>query len=139
MPNTVLLLSQIAVVLLVCQFTGRLLGRIGQPRVMGEMLAGIMLGPSLFGWVAPGLSGALFPEESLGFVNVLSQIGLVFFMFLVGLELDLRLLRGQSRVAVMTSHASIIAPFFLGSLLALLLYPRLSDDSVSFLIVNVVL
>ena len=132
MPNTVLLLSQIAVILLAGQFMGRLLGRIGQPRVMGEMLAGIMLGPSLLGWVAPSASAALFPASSLGFVNVLSQIGLVFFMFLVGLELDLRLLRGQGRVAVMTSHASIIAPFFMGSLLALLLYPRLSDDSVSF-------
>jgi Kef-type K+ transport system membrane component KefB len=132
MPNTVLLLSQIAVVLLAGQLMGRLLGRIGQPRVMGEMLAGIMLGPSLLGWVAPGASAALFPASSLGFVNVLSQIGLVFFMFLVGLELDLRLLRGQGRVAVMTSHASIIAPFFMGSVLALLLYPRLSDDSVSF-------
>jgi Kef-type K+ transport system membrane component KefB len=132
MPNTMLLLSQIAVVVLAAQLMGRLLGRIGQPRVVGEMLAGIMLGPSLLGWLAPGLSGALFPASSLGFVNVLSQIGLVFFMFLVGLELDLRLLRGQGRVAVMTSHVSIIAPFFLGACLALLLYPRLSDDSVSF-------
>jgi Kef-type K+ transport system membrane component KefB len=132
MPNTVLLLSQIAVVLVACQFAGRLLARIGQPRVMGEMLAGIMLGPSLLGWLVPGVSGALFPAESLGYVNVLSQIGLVFFMFLVGLELDLGTLRGQGRVALMTSHASIIAPFFLGSCLALFLYPRLSDDSVSF-------
>jgi Kef-type K+ transport system membrane component KefB len=132
MPSTLLLLSQIAVVLLAGQLVGRLLGRIGQPRVVGEMLAGIMLGPSLFGWLAPDAWGMLFPAQSLGFVNALSQIGLVFFMFLVGLELDLGLLRGQSRVAVMTSHASIVAPFFLGSGLALLLYPRLSDDSVSF-------
>src|SRR3970040_2201801 len=105
MPNTVLLLSQIAVVLLACQLMGRLLGRIGQPRVMGQMLAGIVLGPSLPGWGAPGASAARFPASSLGFVNVLSQIGLVFFMFLVGLELDLRLLRGQGRVAGMTRHA----------------------------------
>jgi Kef-type K+ transport system membrane component KefB len=131
-PDTVLLLSQIAVVLLVSQLMGRLLGRLGQPRVMGEMLAGILLGPSLLGWLAPGVSAALFPASSLGFVNVLSQIGLVFFMFLVGLELDLGLLRGQGRLALLTSHASIVAPFFLGTLTALLLYPRLSDDSVGF-------
>ncbi|HET7038280.1 MAG TPA: cation:proton antiporter [Gemmatimonadales bacterium] len=132
MPNSLLLLAQIAVVLLTCQLVGRLLSKIGQPRVMGEMIAGIMLGPSLLGWLAPGASALLFPAESLGFVNALSQIGLVFFMFLVGLELDLTMLRGQSRVAVLTSHASIIAPFFLGSCLALVLYPRVSDDSVSF-------
>jgi Kef-type K+ transport system membrane component KefB len=132
MPDSLLLLSQIAAVLVASQVVGRLLGRLGQPRVVGEMLAGILLGPSLLGWAAPGISQALFPPESLGFVNGLSQIGLIFFMFLVGLELDLPALRGQGRVAVMTSHASITAPFFLGSLLALLLYPRLSDDGVGF-------
>jgi Kef-type K+ transport system membrane component KefB len=131
-PSTLLLLSQVAVVLLAGQVVGRLLGRIGQPQVMGEMLAGLMLGPSLLGWVAPTAWAALFPASSLGYVNVLSQIGLVFFMFLVGLELDLGLLRGQGRLALITSHASIVVPFFLGSCLALLLYPRLSDDGVSF-------
>ena len=132
MPDTLLLLAQIAGILVAARLVGRAVALIGQPRVVGEMLAGIMLGPSLLGWVAPGLSHSLFPPGSLGFLSALSQIGLVFFMFLVGLELDLKLLRGQGKAAVVTSHASIIAPFCLGSVLALFLYPRLSDDGVSF-------
>src|SRR5690606_20170850 len=80
----------------------------------------------------PGVSALLFPAESLIGLNVLSQIGLVLFMFLVGLELDPRLLRGRGETALVTSHASIVAPFFLGSALALYLYPRLSDASVGF-------
>ena len=132
MPDILLLLSQIAGILVTARLVGRAVALIGQPRVVGEMLAGIMLGPSLLGWAAPELFHQLFPPASLGFLNALSQIGLVFFMFLIGLELDLKLLRGQGRAAVITSHASIIAPFFLGACLALFLYPRLSDDSVGF-------
>lgn len=132
MPDLLLLLAQIAGVLFAARIFGRLATLVGQPQVVGEMLAGIVLGPSLLGQLAPGLSLALFPPESLGFLGTLSQIGLLFFMFLVGLELDPTLLRGQGHAAVVTSHASIIAPFALGAGLALLLYPRLSDDSVTF-------
>jgi Kef-type K+ transport system membrane component KefB len=132
MPSVLLLLAQVAGILITARLVGHAVRFIGQPRVVGEMLAGLMLGPSLLGWAAPELSQLLFPPASLGFVNALSQIGLVFFMFLVGLELDLSLLRGQGRAAVVTSHASIVAPFFLGACLALFLYPRLSDDSVGF-------
>jgi Kef-type K+ transport system membrane component KefB len=132
MPDILLLLAQIAGILVAARLVGRAVGWIGQPRVVGEMLAGIMLGPSLLGWAAPGVFHTLFPPGSLGFLSALSQIGLIFFMFLVGLELDLKLLRGQGKAAVVTSHASIIAPFFLGAVLALFLYPRLSDDGVSF-------
>lgn len=132
MPDLLLLLAQIAGVLFAARIFGRLATLVGQPQVVGEMLAGIVLGPSLLGQLAPGLSLALFPPESLGFLGTLSQIGLLFFMFLVGLELDPKLLRGQGHAAVVTSHASIIAPFALGAGLALLLYPRLSDDSVTF-------
>lgn len=132
MPDLLLLLAQIAGVLLAARLFGRLAGLVGQPRVVGEMFAGILLGPSLLGTIAPELSAQLFPLESLGFLSTLSQIGLLFFMFLVGIELDLKLLRGQGHAALVTSHASIIAPFALGSVLALLLYPRLSDDSVPF-------
>jgi Kef-type K+ transport system membrane component KefB len=126
------LILQIAVILLVARAVGLLFRKIHQPQVVGEMAAGILLGPSLLGWVAPGLSAALFPPESLGYLNTLSQVGLLFFMFLVGLEFDPKLLRGRGHAAVVTSHVSIIAPFFLGAALALYLYPRLSDDSVSF-------
>ena len=100
---------------------------------MGEMVEGILLGPSLFGWLAPELSAALFPPQSLGFLSAISQIGLLLFMFLVGLELDPNILKGRGHTAVVVSHVSILAPFFLGALLALYLYPRVSDDSVTFM------
>jgi len=96
------------------------------------MVAGILLGPSLLGWLAPGVSSALFPPTSLSLLNALSQVGLIVFMFLVGLEFNQQNLKGKQHTAVVTSHASIIAPFFLGSVLALYLYPKLSDDSVKF-------
>ena len=132
MPHLPTLIIQIGVILLVARFVGWVFRKIHQPQVMGEMVAGILLGPSLLGWVAPNVSAALFPPDSLGFLNSLSQIGLLLFMFLVGLELDPQMLRGRGHAAVVTSHVSIFAPFFLGTLLALYLYPRLSDDSVTF-------
>ncbi|HEX2202803.1 MAG TPA: cation:proton antiporter [Longimicrobium sp.] len=132
MPNLLLLLVQIGVVVGAARILGLLFRRIHQPQVMGEMVAGILLGPSLLGWVAPGLSAALFPPLSLGFLNALSQVGLLVFMFLVGLELNPRLLRGRGHAALVTSHVSIVLPFCLGAALALYLYPRLSDDSVTF-------
>ena len=132
MPKLTILLAQIAVILLVARVVGWLFRRIGQPQVMGEMLAGILLGPSLLGWAAPGMSASLFPPASLGFLNSLSQLGLLLFMFLIGLDLNPRVLREQKHAAVVTSHVSIIIPFFMGTLLALYLYPRLSDDRVAF-------
>jgi Kef-type K+ transport system membrane component KefB len=132
MPSPLLLLAQIAIILFCARVLGRAVGLIGQPKVVGEMVAGIMLGPSLLGWLAPTVSAALFPAASLGFLNALSQIGLLFFMFLVGLELDARLIRGRGHAVLVSSHASIVAPFFLGAAFALYLYPKLSDDSVTF-------
>jgi Kef-type K+ transport system membrane component KefB len=126
------LLIQISVILLAARLVGMIFRKIHQPQVMGEMVAGILLGPSLLGWVAPNISAALFPPESLGFLNALSQVGLLLFMFLIGLELDPQLLKGRGHSAVVTSHVSIFAPFFLGTLLALYLYPRLSNSSVPF-------
>lgn len=132
MPHLPTLLMQVAVVIAAARLVGYLFRWIKQPQVVGEMAAGIILGPSVLGWLAPSLEGRLFPPESLGFLSALSQIGLVAFMFLVGLELNPRQMRGRSHTAVLTSHASITLPFLLGSALALYLYPRLSDDSVSF-------
>jgi Kef-type K+ transport system membrane component KefB len=126
------LLLQIGVILIVARLVGWAFRKIHQPQVVGEMVAGILLGPSLLGWLAPNVSAFLFPAESLGYLSALSQVGLVLFMFLVGLELNPRTLRERGHVAVVTSHASIVAPFLLGTLLALFLYPRLSDDSVTF-------
>jgi Kef-type K+ transport system membrane component KefB len=132
MPNLFTLVLQITVILAVCRLTGSLFRTIHQPRVVGEMFAGILLGPSLLGWIAPHFSAYLFPPSSLGFLNALSQVGVVIFMFLVGLGINPKELQHQSHAAVLVSHVSITAPFVLASLLALYLYPRLSDDSVSF-------
>jgi Kef-type K+ transport system membrane component KefB len=132
MPDVLLLLIQIAAIVLSARFVGTLFRRIGQPQVLGEMVAGILLGPSFLQWIAPTVSANLFPPESLGFLQTLSQIGLLLFMFLVGLEFNSDQLRRQGHAALLTSHASISAPFLLGSLLALYLYPRLSDSSVGF-------
>lgn len=132
MPNVPTLLMQVAVVIIAARLVGYLFRLIKQPQVVGEMAAGIILGPSVLGWMAPHLESGLFPPDSLGFLNALSQIGLVAFMFLVGLELNPRLMRGRGHTAVLTSHASITLPFLLGSVLAGYLYPRLSDNSVPF-------
>ncbi|MCC3513503.1 MAG: cation:proton antiporter [Microcoleus sp. PH2017_17_BER_D_A] len=105
---------------------------IKQPQVIGEIVAGIMLGPSLLGLIAPDLGAALFPAEAVPFLNVLSEVGLIFFMFLIGLELNPKYLKNNLDVAILTSHVSILVPFSLGSFLALLLYPIVSNNSVSF-------
>src|SRR5512146_3300389 len=82
------LLLQIILILCTARIVGRIFRRFGQPQVMGEMMAGILLGPSLLGWLAPGVFKIVFPSQSLDFINALSQVGLVMFMFQVGLELD---------------------------------------------------
>ena len=132
MASFKLLILQIGTILIVARLVGWVFGKLHQPRVVGEMLAGILLGPSLLGWLAPSLSSSVFPPDSLGHLNALSQVGLLIFMFLVGLELDLGHLRELGRAAVMTSQVSIIVPFILGSSFAIYLYKELSDPSVSF-------
>jgi len=132
MPNLFTLVLQIAVILAVCRIAGTLFRKIHQPRVVGEMFAGILLGPSLLGWVAPQWSSYLFPVSSLGSLNALSQLGVVIFMFLVGLGINPKQLKSHGHAAVLTSHVSITAPFVLAAFLSLYLYPKLSDDSVAF-------
>jgi Kef-type K+ transport system membrane component KefB len=127
-----LLLAQIIVIMVVSQIAGRLLAALGQPRVVGEMAAGIVLGPSVLGAVAPKVFEALFQTGSVRFINALAQIGLMLFMFTVGLQVQPKHLRDRAPAIVLTSHASIAAPLFLGGSLALLLYPRLAPVSVSF-------
>jgi Kef-type K+ transport system membrane component KefB/nucleotide-binding universal stress UspA family protein len=91
-----------------------------------------MLGPSLFGLIAPAWSAAIFPPETIPFLNVLSQVGLIFFMFLIGLELNPKYLQEQIEKAILISHISILVPFSLGTLLALYLYAIVSNADVSF-------
>lgn len=132
MVDIKLLVIQICVILMASYAVGWVLGRFRQPQVVGEMVAGVLLGPSLLGWLAPDFFAALFPANSLGPLNVLSQIGLLLFMFMVGLELDTNILRKLGRTAVMISHTSIIVPFILGALLAIYLYPRVADDKLPY-------
>jgi Kef-type K+ transport system membrane component KefB len=103
-----------------------------QPQVVGEILAGIVLGPSLLGRLAPGAEGYLFPAAVGPFLNIIAQVGVILYMFLVGLELDPALLRKRGHTTVAISHASIITPFLLGATIALYLYPKLSTSDVPF-------
>lgn len=132
-PDTLfhVLLALVAVII-IARITGLLLRRFGQPMVIGEILAGIMLGPSLLGRVAPGATHFLFPPEIVPLLGVVSQIGIVLYMFLVGLRLDIGQLRGRTHVSVAVSHASIVLPLVLGATLALWLYPRFSSSDVPF-------
>jgi Kef-type K+ transport system membrane component KefB len=130
--NLTTLVLQIAVIIVAARVVGVLFRRIHQPQVVGEMVAGILLGPSVLGWAAPQVSTALFPPSTLGYLNALSQVGLILFMFLVGLDLNPTELKRGRHTAILASHVSIVAPFFLATLLALYLYPRLSDASVTF-------
>lgn len=125
-------LAQVVAVILVSRGVGRLMRRVGQPQVVGEMLGGLLLGPSVLGALAPPAYALLFPAGSVRFLNAVSQLGVLLFMFLVGLELDLTVLRGRRQTVTLTSHAGIAVPLCLGAALALLLYPRLSNESVPF-------
>jgi Kef-type K+ transport system membrane component KefB len=124
-----ILLLELALILSVSRIVGWLFRYFRQPQVMGEMVAGIMLGPSVFGLLAPQASQALFPADAVQYLSVLSQIGVIFFLFLVGLELDPKLLRNRGHTAVVVSHVSIISPFLLGAALTLYLYPRVFNDA----------
>lgn len=128
-----ILLAQIVTIILVARFFGWLFRKIGQPSVIGEIIAGIVLGPSLVGIYFPEFSLALFPDESLGNLQFLSQIGLIFFMFVIGMELDLKVLKNKANDAVVISHASIIIPFSLGVALSYFIYYRFAPDGVEFL------
>ncbi|NJO39463.1 MAG: universal stress protein [Cyanobacteria bacterium RU_5_0] len=132
MSTIVLVLVEVLLVIGLSRLMGLGFRWLRQPLVIGEIVAGIMLGPSLFGWLAPAWASALFPPETVPFLDILSQVGLIFFMFLIGLELNPRYLQGQIEIAVLTSHVSIVVPFSLGALLSLLLYPLVSNDGVSF-------
>jgi Kef-type K+ transport system membrane component KefB/nucleotide-binding universal stress UspA family protein len=107
--------------------------RIRQPMVIAEIVAGIALGPSLLGWLAPEVSQTLFPASGMPLLGLLSQFGLILFMFLVGLEFDTGLLRGRGHTAVAISHTSIVVPFALGAWLAHYLHAELAPAGVPFL------
>jgi len=128
-----LLLLQIIVIITVARGLGMLFTKLGQPAVIGEMIGGILLGPSLLGWLAPQVGAFLFPSNSLGPLQLLGQIGVILFMFIVGMEVNPRSLRQRAHSAVLISHVGILAPFMLGTALALFLYLPLAPRDVSYL------
>ncbi len=107
--------------------------RCGQTGVIGEMVAGILLGPSLFGLLAPNAFQFIFAASSLDTLRLLSQIGVCLFLFTVGMELDVSEVRHKAQTAVVVSHSSIVIPYFLGVALALFLYSQLAQPGASFL------
>ena len=128
-----LLLAQIITIVLVARIFGWIFRKIGQPTVIGEIIAGIVLGPSLFGLYFPDLKQSLFPLESLGNLYVLSQVGLILFMYVIGMELDLKVLKNKANEAVVISHASIVIPFALGIGLSYFIYHQFAPVGVEFL------
>lgn len=128
-----LLLLQILLIIVASRIFSLLLTFIGQPSVIGEILAGIFLGPSAMGLLFPGFFHFIFPDSSLGTLQFLSQIGLAFFMFIIGMELDLNVIRGKARDVLFVSNVSIALPFLLGVLLAYYLYDAYAPSGVGFL------
>ena len=128
-----ILLLQIITIIIVARFFGWIFRKIGQPTVIGEIIAGIFLGPSLVGMYFPEYSALLFPVESLGNLQFLSQIGLILFMFVIGMELDLKVLKNKANDAVVISHASIVIPFALGIGLSYFVYHQFAPAGVEFL------
>jgi len=132
-------LATLAAIVTMGIFFGRVLRYFGQPPVIGEVLAGIVLGPSLLGAVSPELANFFVPSPAndpagvvVNALTAVSRLGIVLYMFLVGLELNLPELRNKAHAAVAISHASILAPFVLGAALALWIYPRVSSADVAF-------
>jgi Kef-type K+ transport system membrane component KefB len=127
-----ILLGQIATIIIVARLFGYLAGKVRQPGVVGEVIAGIILGPSLLGLYFPEFASTLFPKQSLGNLQFLSQIGLILFMFVVGMELDLKVLKNKAHDAIVISHASIIVPFTLGVGFAFFTYETFAPPSINF-------
>ncbi|MDP1992879.1 MAG: cation:proton antiporter [Syntrophales bacterium] len=125
-------LLAMAIIIAVARILGNVFRRLNQPPVIGEVVAGILLGPSLLGAIAPGLSGYLISPAVAPILGVIAQVGVILYMFIVGTELDTQQLRHRTHASVAISHASIISPFLLGSSLALFLYPDFATSDVPF-------
>jgi len=130
-PSAMLLL-QIISILIVSRIFGHFFAKMGQPTVIGEILAGIVLGPSLLGKISPDTFNYLFAPNSLGNLYILSQVGLILFMFTIGMELNLRDLKGRLSETYVISHASIVFPFFLGMVLAYFVFAEFAAGTTDF-------
>lgn len=125
-------LLALAVVIVAARFMGAIFHYLHQPPVIGEVFGGIMLGPSLLGAWYPSIYAFLLPPETAPFLSVISQLGIVLYMFIVGLHLDIRILRTSGHATLAISHASIVAPFLLGGMLAFVLYDGLAGERTGF-------
>lgn len=128
-----ILLLQIIVILITCRLFGWLFAKMQQPTVIGEIVAGIVLGPSVLGHLLPSVSAFLFPYDSLQNINMLSQFGLILFMFAIGMELNITEVRQKLKETILISHTSTIFPFFLGMVTAYFLYNKYAYESTPFL------
>lgn len=128
-----ILMLQIITIIFTARVFSFLFKKIGQPSVIGEITAGIFLGPSFVGYYFPEFSHFLFPVASLSNLKFLSQIGLILFMFVVGMELDFKVLRTKAHEALVISHASIIIPFSLGVGFSYFIYESFAPHGINFL------
>jgi Kef-type K+ transport system membrane component KefB len=127
------LLGQLILIVIVTRLCGAVARKVAQPAVIGEMIAGILLGPSLIGWLWPGAFDFIFPPASLGTLRMLSQIGVCLFLFVVGMELDIKELKNQAHTAVLVSNVSVLFPYLLGVTASLFLFPVLGVPNTTFL------
>ncbi len=125
------LIVQVVAITVISRLIGRLTRRLGQPLVIAEMLGGIVLGPSLLGWLAPALWAEIFTPQSIEVLGLVSQFGLILFMFLVGLELDSTHFTKRTASSMLIAQSGILAPFVVGNVLALWMYPRYSSPATS--------
>jgi len=127
-----ILILQLIIIMVAARIMGYIFQRIGQPLVIGEIFAGLILGPSVLGTLAPQVSAFLFPEKSIDILQQLSELGVIFFMFIIGMELDLRTFRKSANKAILISIASIVLPFISGIILAYYLHHDFSPQHVQF-------
>jgi Kef-type K+ transport system membrane component KefB len=126
-------LLQVIIILLVARILGWLMIKIGQPTVIGDIIAGLLLGPSLLGHISPEFSQNLFNPESLGTLNAISKVGLILFMFIIGLELDFNLIKAKIGDSLFISHSGIVTAFLSGIFLSYYLYPNFAPENISFI------
>ncbi len=127
-----LLFMQLLTILFLSRLCSILFKKMGQPAVIGEIFSGILLGPSALGLILPEVRGFLFPENSIENLQLFSQVGLVLFMFIIGMELDLKVFIEKANAAILISHSGIILPFFLGILLSYFLYLDFAPSGLAF-------
>jgi Kef-type K+ transport system membrane component KefB len=125
-------LLALTVIMITARVVGLLFARLNQPAVIGEVVGGIILGPSLLGRLSPEAAAFLLPADAAPFLGVIAQIGVILYMFLIGLELDLGVLRARWSMTIVISQASIVVPFALGGALALVLFESLAPAGVPF-------